>query len=214
MSDDILGVLRRAPVVPLIQSDDPATATRTAEALVDGGLRVLEVVLRTDAALDCMAAISESVAGAIVGAGTVLNAEQAESAIRHGAEFIVSPGLDEGVVDAARARNMGVYPGIATAGELQRAWNLGLRLVKFFPASVAGGVPAIKAFSSVFQDMEFMPTGGVAADNLVDYLSVPAVIACGGSWLTPRQAVATGDFARISSLAAEALDLASRARRR
>ena len=213
VSDDISSLLRKAPVVPLIQSDDPATAVRTAEALVAGGLRVLEVVLRTEAALECLAAIKASVGDALAGAGTVLNADQAEAALDGSADFIVSPGLDEGVVAVAAARSIPVYPGIATAGELQRAWNLGLRLVKFFPASVAGGVPALKAFSSVFRDMQFMPTGGVSADNLCDYLSVPTVIACGGSWLTPQQAVATGDFEQISALAARAVELASGVRR-
>jgi 2-dehydro-3-deoxyphosphogluconate aldolase/(4S)-4-hydroxy-2-oxoglutarate aldolase len=212
VSEEIPDVLRQAPVVPLIQSNDPETAVRIAEALVDGGLRVLEVVLRSEAALDCLAAIGASVDAAIVGAGTVLNAEQAEAAVRAGAGFIVSPGLDEGVVNVAEAHATPVYPGIATAGELQRAWNLGLRLVKFFPASVAGGVPALQAFSGVFRDMEFMPTGGISAANLDEYLGVPAVIACGGSWLTPAEAVAAGDFERISVLAREALEVARRAR--
>ena len=119
-------------------------------------------------------------------------------------------GLDEGVVAVARERGGPVYPGIFTPGELQRAFNLGLETVKFFPASIAGGVPALKALSSVFRTMRFMPTGGVSADNLADYLAVPAVLACGGSWLTPASAIEAGDYDQVTTLAREALQIAAR----
>lgn len=204
--------LKSAPVVPLIQSDDPETAVKIARALIAGGLPVLEIVLRTDAALACLAAIREAVPDAQAGAGTVLNAAQVREAAGQGATFIVSPGLDEGVVEAAGELDLPVYPGIVTPGELQRAWNLGLRTVKFFPASIAGGVPALKALSSVFRDVGFMPTGGISESNLHEYLALPSVVACGGSWLTPQEAVASGDFERITSLAAAAVAI-SRKRR-
>jgi len=212
MSDILISTLRNAPVVPLVQSDDPDIAVKTAGALIEGGLNVIEVVLRTDAALKCMAAIAKEFPDAHVGAGTVLSAEQAELAVDHGAQFIVSPGLDDGVVAAARGHNMPILPGIATATELQRAWNMGLRLVKFFPAGLAGGPKMLKALSSVFRDVEFMPTGGVSATTLPEYLAVPAVLACGGSWLTPSSDIETGEFNKITYLAKEALVIAGQAR--
>ncbi len=212
MDQDIDTVLSAAPVVPLIQGDDPETAVRTARALVAGGLTVLEVVLRTDAAMQCLAAIAENVGEVIAGAGTVLSTAQAEQSLDAGARFIVSPGLDEGVVGVARSADIPIFPGVATATELQRAWNLGLRTVKFFPASIIGGPGAIKAFASVFRDVRFMPTGGVSPDNLAEYLAVPAVLACGGSWLTPAATVGAGDFDSVTRLAEEALSIARKAR--
>ena len=200
--------LARTGVVPLVQADDPETAIRTSEALVAGGLSIIEVVLRTDDALNCVEAVSKSMQEAFVGAGTVLTKAQAKAAISAGAGFIVSPGLDEGVVEVAQAHGLPVFPGIATASELQHAFNLGLRIVKFFPAGVCGGVAMIKALSSAFREMKFMPTGGVSAENLGDYLAVPSVIACGGSWLTPKDAIRDSDYARIRSLAAEAVAIA------
>lgn len=212
MTESIETRLQATPVVPLIQADDPAVAVATARALLDGGLRIQEVVMRTDAALDCMRAIAAEVPGAVMGAGTVLSAEHARSALDAGARFIVSPGLHEAVVNVAADAGLPVFPGIATATELQRAWNMGLRTVKFFPAGQAGGIPMIKALASVFRDVRFMPTGGVSAANLGDYLAVPAVVACGGSWLTPKDAVAAGDYATVTRLAAEAIEIARKTR--
>ncbi|MEM9208001.1 MAG: bifunctional 4-hydroxy-2-oxoglutarate aldolase/2-dehydro-3-deoxy-phosphogluconate aldolase [Pseudomonadota bacterium] len=212
MRKDILSALSDAPVVPLIQSDDPESAVRTARALVAGGLSVHEVVLRTDEALACLAAIAERVDDAIVGAGTVLSTDQAQRSLDAGAEFIVSPGLDEGVVDLAKSAQRPIYPGVATATEVQRAWNLGLRTVKFFPASINGGPQAIKALAGVFRDMQFMPTGGVSASNLAEYLAERSVVACGGSWLTPADAVGAGDFDRVTRLAEEAVRISRQVR--
>ena len=195
-------------VVPLVQADDPETAMSISKALLAGGLPIIEVVLRTDDALNCLEAVSENLPDAVVGAGTVLTRAQAEAAIAAGAAFIVSPGLDDGVVEVAQAHALPVFPGIATASELQHAFNLGLRIVKFFPAGVCGGVAMIKALTSAFREMTFMPTGGVSAGNLAEYLSVPSVIACGGSWLTPRDAILDGDYGRIRSLAAQASEIA------
>lgn len=204
--------IAQAPVIPIVQAEDSETAVRIVAALQAGGLDVIEVVLRTDAAFECMSAILERVPDAITGAGTVLSLEQAQEAHRRGAQFIVSPGLDEEVVRFCQQQKLPVYPGTITPGEVQRAWNLGLRQVKFFPAGLAGGVPMLKAFSSVFRDMRFMPTGGVSADNLKDYLALPAVLACGGSWLTPTDAIAAGDYGRITELAKEAVAIARAAR--
>jgi len=200
------------PVVPLVQADDPAVAVATSRALAAGGLQVAEVVLRTDRALECLQAVADEVPEMIAGAGTVLSAEQASAALASGAKFIVSPGLDDGVVAVAREHDVPVYPGTMTPSEVQRACNLGLDTVKFFPASIAGGVPALKVLASVFRAMKFMPTGGVSPGNLGEYLAIPAVLACGGSWLTPGDAIAAGNFDRITELAAQAVNIARQAR--
>jgi 2-dehydro-3-deoxyphosphogluconate aldolase/(4S)-4-hydroxy-2-oxoglutarate aldolase len=200
--------LSRAPVVPLVQSEDPEIAVSITRALMAGGLSVAEVVLRTDEALECLTAARRACPEVIIGAGTVLTADQARAAIDAGAQFIVSPGLDDAVVAVAKHSGLPVYPGVATASEAQHAWNLGLDAVKFFPAGISGGVAMLKALGSVFRQMKFMPTGGVSASNLADFLAVPAVFACGGSWLTPAEAVASGDYESITRLAAEAVTIA------
>lgn len=200
--------LAESGVVPLVQADVPDTAIRMSEALLDGGLSVIEVVLRTDDALRCLEAVAKAVPQAVVGAGTVLTAGQAEAAIGAGGRFIVSPGLDDAVVSVAMAHGVPVFPGVATATELQRAHNLGLRTVKFFPAGVAGGTAMIKALSSAFRGMKFMPTGGISAANLAEYLALPSVVACGGSWLTPAAAIDNSDYGKITRLAAEAVAIA------
>jgi 2-dehydro-3-deoxyphosphogluconate aldolase/(4S)-4-hydroxy-2-oxoglutarate aldolase len=204
--------LKALPLVPLVQAENPAVAVDISRALASGGVAVAEVVLRTDRALECLRAVADEVPEMIAGAGTVLSGRQAQEAIDHGARFIVSPGLDEGVGSACMDAGVPVYPGVYTPGEVQRAYNLGLDAVKFFPASIAGGVPALKALSGVFRTMKFMPTGGVSADNLTDYLALSSVLACGGSWLTPASAVATGDFEAITKLTEEAILIARQAR--
>ena len=212
MSDKLISTLRAAPVVPLVQSDDPQTALKISEALIAGGLNVLEVVLRTDAALDCLEAIVKAFPNAHVGAGTVVTPDQAREVIRRGATFVVSPGLDAEVVQICQEGNIPVLPGVVTATELTAGYNLGLRTMKFFPAGLAGGPKMLKAFASVFRDVNFMPTGGVNAANLNEFLAIPAVLACGGSWLTPKAAIESGDFDAITKLAKEALSIAAQAR--
>lgn len=209
---NITELLSKNPVVPLVQADDPAVAVETSRALAAGGLKVAEVVFRTDRALECLRAVADDVPEMIAGAGTVLSAEQANAALDHGAKFIVSPGLDDGVVAVAKEHGVPVYPGTMTPSEVQHAFNLGLDTVKFFPASIAGGVPALKALASVFRMMKFMPTGGVSPGNLADFLAIPAVLACGGSWLTPKDAIAAGNFDAITALAAEAVEITRTAR--
>lgn len=210
MINKLISSLEAKRVVPLVQSDDPKTALKISEALLAGGLDVLEVVLRTDTAMDCLEAIAKEFPQAHVGAGTVLSADQSKEAIRRGASFIVSPGLDPASVKVANDAGIPILPGISTATELQQAWNLGLRTVKLFPASLVGGPNMLKALSSVFRDVRFMPTGGISPVNLHEYLAVPAVLACGGSWLTPNSAVNAGDFQKITSLAREAVKLVAK----
>ena len=212
MKSEIDRLLRQAPLIALVQADDADTAVRTSRALAAGGITIIEVLFRTDAALDCLAAVARKVPDAVAGAGTVLSAAQAEAALDAGAKFIVSPGLDDGVASVARSAGAPVYPGVCTATELQRAYNLGLDTVKFFPASVAGGVPALKALSSVFRTMRFIPTGGVSPANLAEFLAIPAVLACGGSWLTPASLIRQGDFEGVSKLAREAVSISEKAR--
>jgi len=212
MNQSLEGRLSHTPVLPLVQANEPDVAVNIARALVAGGLEVVEVLLRTPEALQCLAAVTRRAPDSIVGAGTVLNEGQAIAAVEAGAQFIVSPGLDESVVGVAQARELPVFPGVSTATEAQRAWNLGLRTVKFFPASNAGGTAMLKALSSVFSDMKFMPTGGVSRSNLAEYLALPCVLACGGSWLTPADAVARGDYNSITELAIEAVKIAGEAR--
>ena len=209
---NITELLSRNPVVPLVQADDPAIAVDTSRALAAGGLKVAEVVFRTDRAIECLQAVADQVPEMIAGAGTVLSAEQANAALDHGAKFIVSPGLDDGVVGVAKERGVPIYPGTMTPSEVQHAFNLGLDTVKFFPASIAGGIPALKALASVFRTMKFMPTGGVSPGNLADFLAIPAVLACGGSWLTPADAIEAGNYEAITALAAEAVGIARKAR--
>jgi len=205
-------MLAATPVIPLIQANDPVTAVEIARALAAGGLPVVEVVQRTDASLECLAAIASELPDLHTGAGTVLSAAQAEACIERGARFIVSPGLDDDVVAAAESRGIPACPGIMTPSELQHAHKLGLGTVKFFPASTAGGVPALKALASVFRSMRFVPTGGISADNLAGYLALPCVLACGGSWITPQNAIDRGDFDAITALASEAVGIAAQAR--
>ena len=210
---ELMRRLGQAPVVPLVQAERPEIAVATARALLAGGLSVIEVVLRTDEALACLGEVAHKLPGAMVGAGTVLTAEQANAALESGAEFIVSPGLDANVVKVAQGAGVPVFPGIATATELQQAWNLGLDVVKFFPAELTGGTAMLKALSAVFRQVKFMPTGGVSAQNLAEYLALPAVIACGGSWFTPADVIAGGDYAEVTRLAQESLNIAGRARK-
>ncbi|WP_252258300.1 bifunctional 4-hydroxy-2-oxoglutarate aldolase/2-dehydro-3-deoxy-phosphogluconate aldolase [Erythrobacter aurantius] len=212
MMDALEQRLAAAPVVPLIGENDPARAVKTTQALADGGLSVIEVVMRSPGAQAGMEAILDQTEGLIVGAGTVLTLDQAKSVVASGAQFIVSPGLVDEIARYCIDEGIPFFPGTMTAGEVQRAYALGLRKVKFFPASLAGGVPMLKAFSSVFGEMRFMPTGGVSAANLPEFLSVPSVIACGGSWLTPANAIDAGDYAQVTALAREAVDIARKAR--
>ncbi len=180
-------IMRTAPVIPVLIVDDVAHAVPIATALVAGGLPVLEVTLRTPAALDVIAAM-KTVAGAIVGAGTVVDEATLDAAIAAGAEFIVSPGLTASLGRAAIASGVPYLPGVATAGDIMRGIDLGLDRFKFFPATAAGGLPALRALSAPFGQIAFCPTGGIAEATAPDWLAEPSVLCCGGSWLVPKGA--------------------------
>ncbi len=209
---DLNSRLAKAPIVPLVQADDPEVAIATTRALAAGGLTVIEVVLRTPAAMECLHAICELDDDIVVGAGTVLSGAQASAVLEKGAQFIVSPGLDESIVGVAQDNGVAVFPGVMTPSEAMQARNLGVRVVKLFPASIAGGIPALKALGSVFGDLQFMPTGGVSAGNLADFLALKSVLACGGSWLTPAAEIAAGNYDEVTRLAHEAVAIAARIR--
>ena len=197
-------VMRIAPVIPVLVIHDVSQAAAIADALVAGGLRALEVTLRTPAALDVIREMSK-VDGAIVGAGTVLNPRDLEAAQDAGARFIVSPGLTEPLARAAAANNIPLLPGIANAGDIMRGLDLGLDRFKFFPAEAAGGLSALQALSAPFGAVQFCPTGGITIDSAATWLALPLVICVGGSWLvgpndTPEmiRAKASEAIARLS----------------
>ena len=193
-------LMQRSPVIPVLVVDDPRDARPIAEALVGGGLCVLEVTLRTPAALTVIAQMSK-VEGALVGAGTVLNAEMLDRSLDAGARFIVSPGLTETLTAAAQDRAVPFLPGIATASDIMRGLEFGLTHFKFFPAEASGGAPALKAFSGPFPNCRFCPTGAITVQNAPGYFALPAVLCVGGSWVTPHDAVAAHNWERIRELA-------------
>ncbi len=198
---DTLELAAYGPVIPVIVIDDVAAAVPLARALVAGGVRVLEVTLRTAAALRCMEAIARAVPEAIVGAGTVRSAADARAAVDVGCRFAVSPGYASAVGNACRDLGLPLLPGVATASEVMQANLDGYTFLKFFPASAAGGIPLLKALAGPFPDVVFCPTGGISVETAPQYLALPNVKVCGGSWLTPADAVAKGDWARITALA-------------
>jgi 2-dehydro-3-deoxyphosphogluconate aldolase / (4S)-4-hydroxy-2-oxoglutarate aldolase len=196
-----LELAAHGPVIPVIVIDDIAAAVPLARALVAGGVRVLEVTLRTPNALRCMEAIVKAVPEAIVGAGTVRNIGDARAAKNVGCQFAVSPGYASDVGQACRDLGLPLLPGVATASEVMQANADGYTFLKFFPASAAGGIPMLKALSGPFPDVVFCPTGGISVETAPQYLALGNVKVCGGSWLTPADAVAKGDWARITTLA-------------
>ena len=205
----MIETLGNAGIIPVIVIENEADAVPLARALVKGGLPVLEVTFRTEAAAGAIAAICREVPQAIVGAGTILTSEQLRAAKKAGAAFCVSPGFDPIIVEEANSMLMPFCPGIATASELSQALSAGCKMVKFFPAESAGGVKYIKDLLGAFRftGVKFMPTGGVNLSNVADYLSVPEIICCGGTWIAPKASVEAEDWAKIESLALEASSL-------
>ena len=190
----IEAIMRTAPVIPVLVVDDAAIARPLAEALVAGGLTVLEVTLRTPAALDVIRAMKQ-VPGATVGAGTVLNKRQLDAAIGAGAEFVISPGLTDNLARSAIATGVPYLPGVATTSDIMRGLDLGLDRFKFFPAVASGGIPALKALAAVFSDARFCPTGGVTEASAPEWLALDAVLCVGGSWVVPKGPLDAGAVA-------------------
>lgn len=198
-----LQVMQDAPVIPVIVLHDVATAVPLARALVAGGVRMLEVTLRTPQALACMEAIARKVPEAVLGAGTVRSAADVRSAVQAGARFAVSPGYTTALGQACRDAGLALLPGVATGSEIMQAMDDGFTELKFFPAMQAGGPAMLKAWSGPFFDARFCPTGGVTPQNAVDFLNLPNVVCVGGSWLVPADVLAAGDWARVTTLARE-----------
>ncbi|TMK14247.1 MAG: bifunctional 4-hydroxy-2-oxoglutarate aldolase/2-dehydro-3-deoxy-phosphogluconate aldolase [Alphaproteobacteria bacterium] len=201
---DALDLMRVGPVIPVIVIDDLAHAVPLARALVAGGVRVLEVTLRTRVALDAVRAIGREVEDAIVGVGTISRAEHFQQAVDAGARFGVSPGLTNELIDAAQANKLPLLPGVMTPSDVIAARAAGFFALKLFPAQQAGGIGMLKALSGPFPDVTFCPTGGVTAASAPGYLALPNVGCVGGSWLTPQTAVNAGEWGKISALAREA----------
>jgi 2-dehydro-3-deoxyphosphogluconate aldolase/(4S)-4-hydroxy-2-oxoglutarate aldolase len=197
-------VMHDAPVIPVIVLADVAQAVPLARALVAGGIRMLEVTLRTPAAIACMEAIAKEVPDAVVGAGTVRSVADAHAAAKAGARFFVSPGYTPALGRAVRELGLPYLPGVATSSEIMAAQDDGWHALKFFPAVPAGGVPMLKAWQGPFADVLFCPTGGVTAVNAAEFLALPNVACVGGSWIAPQDAIESGDWARIERLAREA----------
>jgi 2-dehydro-3-deoxyphosphogluconate aldolase/(4S)-4-hydroxy-2-oxoglutarate aldolase len=202
-----LQVMQDAPVIPVIVLHDVAHAVPMARALLAGGIRMLEITLRTPQALACMEAIANEVEGAVVGAGTVRSPADAAAAVKAGARFAVSPGYTPAVGQACKDLGLALLPGVATGSEIMMAQEGGYTELKFFPAMQAGGPAMLKAWSGPFFDVKFCPTGGVTQQNANDLLSLPNVACVGGSWLVPADALAQGDWVRIEALAREASQL-------
>lgn len=203
-------ILTRAPVVPVLAIEDPDDAVPLARALVDAGLPVLEVTLRTDHALEVIRRIAMDVDGACIGAGTVLTPVHLDAVREAGGMFAISPGATDALYDAGDASAIPWIPAVATASELMRGLEHGHRRFKFFPAESSGGVAALKSFAGPFPLAKFCPTGGIDAAKAPGYLALPNVVTVGGSWMVPNDALAARDFARIGALAREAAALRAR----
>ena len=209
----VLQLMKKSGVIPVVVLDDTAQALPTANALLVGGVSVMEITFRTAAAASSIKAVSESCPEMLVGAGTVVTLEQCKQALECGAKFIVSPGFDPEVVSWCVERNIPITPGCVTPTEIMTAMKLGLNVVKFFPAGVYGGLKAMKALAAPFGGVKFIPTGGVDAKNLKEYLEAPFVHAVGGSWLCPKKEIAAGNFDAVTALCREASEIVKEVRR-
>ncbi|OBX04107.1 keto-deoxy-phosphogluconate aldolase [Gallibacterium genomosp. 3] len=200
-------VFSASPVVPVMVIKKLEDALPMAKALQAGGINVFEITLRSSVALDAIKLLSKEVPDALVGAGTVLSAEQYDQAVAAGAKFVISPGATPALLKHAAASDVALIPGTATPSEMMRALELGYDHLKFFPAEINGGAPALKAISAALPQLSFCPTGGVSPKNVANYLAVDCVKTIGGSWMIPNDAVATGDWAKVTELTAEAVAL-------
>jgi 2-dehydro-3-deoxyphosphogluconate aldolase/(4S)-4-hydroxy-2-oxoglutarate aldolase len=198
-------VFSQGPVVPVLVIKDVKYAVPLAKALIAGGIRVLEVTLRTPAALAAISAIAKEVPEALIGAGTVTNREQLKQVQDAGALFAISPGMTPDLLAAGNEGNIALIPGVSSISELMKAVDFGYTHLKFFPAEASGGIKALKAIGGPFPQIAFFPTGGISLTNYLDYLALPNVSCAGGSWLAPDDAVEAGDWARITELARQAV---------
>ena len=209
---DIAEKFQKIGVVPVVVLEDVKDAVPLAKALVEGGLPCAEVTFRTEAAEESIRLMEEQFPDMLVGAGTVLTKEQVDAAEAAGAKFIVSPGFDSEIVDYCLEKEIPVYPGCVSPSEVAQAVKRGLKVVKFFPAEPAGGLPMIKAMAAPYVGLKFMPTGGINAKNLEEYLTCDKIICCGGSWMVKADLIKNGEFEKICKLTKEAKELAKNIR--
>ena len=210
---DCFDRLRQTGIIPVVVLSQAEDAVPTARALLRGGIDVMEITLRTPAAGDAIAAVAGSVPEMLIGAGTVLNPGQCELAVRKGANFLVSPGFNQDMAKWCSSKGIPLIPGCVTPSEIMEAYAMGIRIVKFFPANVYGGLAALKALSGPFRDVRFIPTGGINSENLSDYLCAPWIHAVGGSWICPEKEIVAGNFDYITELCLQARNLVCSARR-
>lgn len=203
-SDATLDRIGTIGVVPVVELKDASAATALAETLVTAGLPLIEITLRTPTAIDAIRAAAAH-GGLLVGAGTVVNAEQVDRAVEAGAAFVVSPGISAAVVERCQAHGIPCLPGVASPTDIMTALDLGLDTLKLFPADMIGGIPALRAFSGPFPQVRFIPTSGIDATTAPDFLAVPSVLAVGGSWMAPKAALAAEDWDTVQRLAEEAV---------
>jgi 2-dehydro-3-deoxyphosphogluconate aldolase/(4S)-4-hydroxy-2-oxoglutarate aldolase len=210
--NDILDTLGRMGVVPVVKIERVEDAVDLGKALSAGGLPCIEITFRTEAAEEAIRRIASNLPDVILGAGTVRSVDQAQRAVSAGAKFVVSPGLNEKVVDWCLNNGVIVTPGVVTPTEIEMATDKGLNILKFFPSEAMGGIKTLKAISAPYAGVKFMPTGGITRDNLADYLAVPSVHCCGGSWLVKADLIAGGKFEEITQLAQDAVSVVRQVR--
>ncbi|GAA8075458.1 bifunctional 4-hydroxy-2-oxoglutarate aldolase/2-dehydro-3-deoxy-phosphogluconate aldolase [Helicobacter pylori] len=207
MQDRIIEVLQISPIVPVVVIEDIKDAVPLAQSLVEGGIPIIEVTLRSSCALEAIELIAKNVPKMRVGAGTILNPTQLEQAQNRGAEFLISPGLTIKLLEYAKKKDMPLIPGVSSSSEVMQALELGYNALKFFPAEYCGGVKLLNAFNGPFKGVKFCPTGGISADNMHSYLSLENVLCVGGSWLTPKNLIQNKEWDKITEICKRSLAL-------
>ncbi|WRB82060.1 bifunctional 4-hydroxy-2-oxoglutarate aldolase/2-dehydro-3-deoxy-phosphogluconate aldolase [Helicobacter pylori] len=205
MQDKIIEVLQISPIIPVVVIEDIKDAVPLAQSLVEGGIQIIEVTLRSSCALEAIELIAKNVPKMHVGAGTILNPTQLEQAQNRGAEFLISPGLTIKLLEHAKKKDMPLIPGVSSSSEVMQALELGYSALKFFPAEYCGGVKLLNAFNGPFKGVKFCPTGGISADNMHSYLNLENVLCVGGSWLTPKNLIQNKEWDKITEICKRAL---------
>ncbi|GAA7257562.1 bifunctional 4-hydroxy-2-oxoglutarate aldolase/2-dehydro-3-deoxy-phosphogluconate aldolase [Helicobacter pylori] len=205
MQDKIIEVLQISPIVPVVVIEDLKDAVPLAQSLIEGGIPIIEVTLRSSCALEAIELIAKNVPKMRVGAGTILNLTQLEQAQNRGAEFLISPGLTPSLLEHAKKKNMPLIPGVSSSSEVMQALEWGYNALKFFPAEYCGGVKLLNAFNGPFKGVKFCPTGGISADNMRSYLNLENVLCVGGSWLTPKDLIQNKEWDKITEICKRAL---------
>ncbi|WQZ61293.1 bifunctional 4-hydroxy-2-oxoglutarate aldolase/2-dehydro-3-deoxy-phosphogluconate aldolase [Helicobacter pylori] len=205
MQDKIIEVLQISPIVPVVVIENIKDAVPLAQSLIEGGIPIIEVTLRSSCALEAIELIAKNVPKMRVGAGTILNLTQLEQAQNRGAEFLISPGLTPSLLEHAKKKNMPLIPGVSSSSEVMQALEWGYSALKFFPAEYCGGVKLLNAFNGPFKGVKFCPTGGISADNMRSYLNLENVLCVGGSWLTPKDLIQNKEWDKITEICKRAL---------